>query len=327
MKLASLRESGPDGTLVVVSRDLDRAQQVMDIAPTMQQALESWQSVEAKLQEVSQQLNADAQAGFPLNHKHLAAPLPRTYQWLDGSVYLPHVKRVRKARGAGLPEQLLTDPLMYQGAGDYMLGPQDDIPLADEEWGLDFESEVGVITDAVPMGVDPDQAADHIKLLVLINDISLRNLIPSELAKGFGFLQGKPASAMSPVAVTPDELGASWDGGKLHLSLRTWLNGAWFGDPDAGQDMQFDFPTLISHAARSRRLSAGTLLGSGTVSNADTRRGCSCLVEKRVLEIIECGVASTEYLKPGDRVRISMQNSAGQSIFGDIAQQVITWKV
>lgn len=326
MKLATLRENGPDGVLVVVSRDLSRAQQVLDIAPTLQQALESWGRVEAWLQEVSQQLNADAEAGFVLNHEHLAAPLPRSYQWLDGSAYLPHVRRVRQARGAELPDQLLTDPMMYQGAGDCMLGPRDDIPLPDVDWGLDFESEVGVITDTVSMGVSPDGAGAHIKLLVLINDISLRNLIPAELAKGFGFLQGKPATALSPVAVTPDELGEAWDGGRLHLPLRTWLNGEWFGEPDAGQDMQFDFPALISHAARSRILSAGTLLGSGTVSNVDAKRGCSCLVEKRVLEIIEHGKAMTEYLKVGDRVRISMQDAAGCSIFGDIEQQVVSWK-
>lgn len=207
-----------------------------------------------------------------------------------------------------------------------MLGPRDGIPLPDEAWGLDFESEVGVITDVVPMGVSPDQAASHIKLLLLINDISLRNLIPPELAKGFGFLQGKPASALSPVVVTPDELGAAWDGRRLHLPLRTWLNDEWFGEPNAGEDMQFDFPTLISHAARTRQLGAATLLGSGTVSNSDPARGCSCLVEKRVLEIIESGSAQTEYLKIGDRVRISMQDAAGNSIFGDIKQQVVPWR-
>ncbi len=326
MKLATLREDGPDGVLVVVSRDITRAQQVLEIAPTLQQAIESWGDVESELQEVSQRLNSDAKAGFALDHEHLAAPLPRTYQWLDGSAYLPHVRRVRQARGAELPEQLLTDPLMYQGAGDQMLGPRDDIQLRDEEWGLDFESEVGVITDAVPMGVSPDQAASHIKLLLLINDISLRNLIPAELAKGFGFLQGKPASALSPVVVTPDELRSAWDGRRLHLPLRTWLNDEWFGEPNAGEDMQFDFPTLISHAARTRQLGAGTLLGSGTVSNSDPARGCSCLAEKRVLEIIEYGSAQTDYLKVGDRVRISMQDTVGNSIFGYIQQQVVPWR-
>jgi fumarylacetoacetate (FAA) hydrolase len=326
MKLASLRDVGPDGALLVVSRDLCRARLVADIVPTMQQALESWEQVEPQLQHVYAALNADPATGFALDQQRLAAVLPRCYQWLDGSAYLPHVRRVRQARGAELPEQLLTDPLMYQGCGDQMLGPRESIPLVDESWGLDFESEVGVITDLVPMGVVPEQAAGHIRLLLLINDISLRNLIPPELAKGFGFLQGKPASALSPVAVTPDELGGAWDGGRLHLPLRTWLNGEWFGEPDAGVDMQFDFPTLISHAARSRILSAGTLVGSGTVSNADSGRGSSCLVERRVLEIIEGGEAMTPYLKAGDRVRISMQDAAGCSIFGDIEQQVVPWK-
>lgn len=323
MKLASIDQGGRDGTLVVVTANGQRAQAVPDIAATLQQALENWETAAPQLSAVYRALNDTPGSGFELLPDRLLAPLPRTYQWLDGSAYLSHVERVRKARGAELPEQLLSDPLMYQGGGDSLLGPRQAICLADEAWGLDFESEVGVICDDVPPGVTPAEAAGHIKLLVLINDVSLRNLIPAELAKGFGFLQGKPSSALSPFAVTPDELGNAWDGKKLHLPLLTWLNGERFGDPDAGEDMQFDFPTLLSHAARTRRLSAGTLLGSGTVSNADTARGCSCLVERRVLEIIATGEPGTPFLKYGDRVRIEMLDKKGESIFGAIEQEVV----
>jgi fumarylacetoacetate (FAA) hydrolase len=323
MKLASLREGGRDGTLIVVDRALNRAVRVPDIAATLQQALEDWECVAPRFESVYISLNQARENGFLLKAERLAAPLPRTYQWLDGSAYLSHVERVRKARGAELPEQLLTDPLMCQGGGDTLLGPHDPMCLGDENWGLDFEAEIGVITDDVPMGVSPEHSGKHIKLIVLINDISLRNLIPSELAKGFGFLQGKPSSALSPVAVTPDELGDIWDGKRLHLPLITHLNGKRFGDPDAGEDMQFDFPTLISHAARTRSLSAGSLIGSGTVSNADTGRGCSCLVERRVLEIIETGKPSTPFLRSGDRVRIEMHDEEGHSIFGAIEQEVV----
>ncbi|MEA2092934.1 MAG: fumarylacetoacetate hydrolase family protein [Pseudomonadota bacterium] len=321
MKLATLREGGHDGTLVVVDREGSRA--VAASVPTLQRALETWDRVAPRLEALYRMLNEDSGQGFMLDPARLAAPLPRTYQWLDGSAYLTHVERVRRARGAELPEQLLTDPLMYQGGGDTLLGPRDPICVADADWGPDFEAEVGVITDAVPMGVTSADAAGHIKLLVLVNDISLRNLIPAELAKGFGFLHGKPSSALSPVAVTPDELNGAWDGGKLHLPLLTHLNGQRFGDPDTGEDMQFDFPALISHAARTRRLTAGTLIGSGTVSNADTRRGCSCLVEKRVLEVIETGAAHTPFLQYGDRVRIEMLDREGHSVFGAIEQEVI----
>ncbi|MEN8132453.1 MAG: fumarylacetoacetate hydrolase family protein [Pseudomonadota bacterium] len=323
MKLASLKQGGRDGTLLVVSRDITRARKLPKIAATLQQAIEDWEWIAPQLEACYRALNDDDQQGFRFDPEALAAPLPRTFQWLDGSAYLSHVERVRRARGAELPDQLLTDPLMYQGGGDSLLGPREAIRLADESWGLDFESEVGVITDEVPMGVTPEQAAGHIKLLVLINDVSLRKLIPSELAKGFGFLQGKPSSALSPLAVTPEELNGAWDGKKVHLPLLTDLNGERFGNPDAGVGMQFDFPTLLSHAARTRKLSAGTLIGSGTVSNADTGRGCSCLVEKRVLEIIETGAASTPFLHYGDRVRITMLDAAGQSIFGAIEQEVV----
>ncbi|MEN8107829.1 MAG: fumarylacetoacetate hydrolase family protein [Pseudomonadota bacterium] len=323
MKLASLREGGLDGTLVVVDREFTRATTAAHLVPTLQRALEQWERVAPQLEALYHAHNKDERSGFEITAAKLAAPLPRTFQWLDGSAYLCHVERVRKARGAELPKELLTDPLMYQGGGDSLLGAREPICLADEAWGLDFEAEVGVLTDAVPMGITPAQAAGHIKLLVLINDISLRNLIPSELAKGFGFLQGKPSSALSPLAVTPDELNGAWDGGKVHLPLLTFLNEERFGNPDAGEDMQFDFPRLISHAARTRTLSAGTLIGSGTVSNAATSRGCSCLVEKRVLEIIESGEASTPYLQYGDRVRITMRDQKGHSIFGAIEQEVI----
>ncbi|MEZ5524123.1 MAG: fumarylacetoacetate hydrolase family protein [Pseudomonadales bacterium] len=326
MKLASLKQGGRDGTLVVVSRNLSRAVIVDDVAAHLQGVLESWHSLAPQLADIYQALNCGKIKGFELDAAQLAAPLPRTYQWLDGSAYLPHVELVRKARGSELPEQLLTDPLMYQGGGDSLLGPRDAIPLGDESWGLDFESEIGVLTDDVPMGVSPAEAGTHIKLLVLINDVSLRELIPAELAKGFGFLQGKPSSALSPVAVTTDELGDAWDGTRLNLPLLTMLNGELFGQPEAGQDMHFSFPELISHAAKTRRLSAGTLIGSGTVSNRDSRRGASCLVEKRVIEIVSKGKPETEYMKVGDRVRIEMRDRQGDSVFGAIEQEVVPWQ-
>ena len=323
VKLASLRRGGRDGTLVVVNRRLTRAVPVPQIADTLQQALESWDRCAAQLEAVYAKLNTEEGEGFELDSLELVSPLPRTYQWLDGSAYLSHVKRVRKARGAELPENLLTDPLMYQGGGDSLMGPCDPVCLQNEAWGLDFEAEVGVITDDVPMGVTPAEAAVHIKLLVLINDLSLRNLIPAELAKGFGFLQGKPSSALSPVAVTIDELKPDWKDNKLHLPLRTGLNGIPFGEPDAGEGMQFDFSELVSHAAHTRQLTAGTLIGSGTVSNEDVSRGCSCLVEKRLLEIIEWGEAKTPFLRVGDRLRIEMLDRQGHSVFGAIEQEVI----
>lgn len=326
MKLASLEKGGRDGTLIVVDRGLTRGIEVPEIAATLQTVLENWNQLAPQLAKTYQNLNNNQTLGFTLDMKQLAAPLPRTYQWLDGSAYLPHVERVRKARGSSLPDQLLTDPLMYQGGGDTLLGPCAPIPLADASWGLDFESEIGVLTDDVPMGVKSIDAGNHIKLLVLINDVTLRELIPSELAKGFGFVQGKPSSALSPVAVTVDELGDAWDGARLNLPLLTNLNSGWFGQPEAGEDMQFGFPDLLRHAAKTRKLSAGTLIGSGTVSNRDTGRGCSCLVEKRVLEIINNGQAETPYLQLGDQVRIEMLNRQGHSIFGAIEQQVVPWQ-
>ncbi|MGR9037778.1 MAG: fumarylacetoacetate hydrolase family protein, partial [Gammaproteobacteria bacterium] len=270
MKLATLKTADRDGSLVVVDRELTRATSVHDIALTLQDALDNWSGAGPRLRQVYQALNAGGREWIPFDPSLAAAPLPRAYQWLDGSAYLSHVERVRKARGADLPQRLFDDPLMYQGASDVMLGACDPIEAVSEDWGIDFEAEVGVITDDVPYGVSVDDAASHIKLVVLINDVSLRNLIPDELAKGFGFLQGKPASAFSPVVVTPDELGAAWKDSKLHSPLTVHWNGRLFGQADAGADMQFNFARLIAHAAKTRKLTAGTIIGSGTVSNHDS---------------------------------------------------------
>jgi fumarylacetoacetate (FAA) hydrolase len=325
MKLASLK-AGRDGILVVVDRTLSRAVRVPEIATTLQAALDDWQRIAPKLNEVSDSLNRrEIEKSFPLDINTVAAPLPRAYQWLDGSAYLSHVELARKARGAEMPPELYSDPLMYQGVSDGFLAARDRILIADEAWGADFEAEVAVITDDVPMAVSREQAAQQIKLVMLVNDISLRGLIPSELAKGFGFLHGKPASACSPVAVTPDELGSVWDGAKLHLPLESRMNGGVFGRPNAGKDMQFDFPTLIAHAAKTRNLGAGTIVGSGTVSNYDRSAGASCIVEKRMIETLEKGKAETPFLHFGDRIRIEMRGEDGVSIFGAIEQTVAPW--
>lgn len=322
MKLASLK-NGRDGVLIVVDHKLERAVKVPEIAATLQQALENWSSVGLKLRAVSEALEAGkADGAFKLQADDLAAVMPRAPQFVDGSAYLAHVKRVRKARGAEMPPSFLTDPLMYHAVSDGFLSPTDPIRMASEDYGIDFESEVGVVVDDVPMGITPGAAAEHIKLVLLINDVSLRNLIPEELAKGFGFLQSKPRSALSPVAVTPDELGAAWKDGKVHLPLITHLNGKLFGEPDAGVDMQFNFPQLIAHAAKTRPLSAGTIVGSGTIANQDESKGSSCLAEKRVLEIIKNGKPTTSFMKFGDRVRIEMLDAKGRSIFGAIEQVV-----
>lgn len=327
MKLASLKNGCRDGQLIVVDQKLQQAVSVPDIADTLLQALEQWDEVVERLLQVYTALNNhNIKNSFPLNTRQLLSPLPRCPQWLDGSAYLPHVRRVRKARGADMPDSFLTDPLMYQGASDSFLSPEENIPLADESWGCDFEAEVAIITNDVPMGINNNAAAEHIKLFLLVNDVSLRNLIPAELAKGFGFLHGKPSSSFSPVAVTADELGSYWSEGKVHLPLISTLNGKKQGAPNAGTDMQFNFPTLIAHASKSRRLSAGTIIGSGTVSNADETKGQSCLVEKRVLEIIQHGEASTPYLSVGDEIRIEMLDENNASIFGAIKQQVTAWK-
>lgn len=322
MKLATLKTAGRDGCLVVVNRELSRARAVPEIAPTLQAALDDWAAIEPRLQQVYRALNAGECDSMPFDGGLAAAPLPRAYQWLDGSAYLSHVERVRKARGAEMPARLLDDPLMYQGASDVMLGACDPIEAANKDWGIDFEAEVGIITDDVEYGVSVAEAESHIKLIVLINDISLRHLIPDELAKGFGFLHGKPASAFSSVAVTPDELGEAWRDSKLHLPLMVHWNGQLFGQANAGADMQFNFARLIAHAARTRKLSAGTIIGSGTVSNYDATVGYSCVAEKRVVEIIETGKAVTEFMRFGDRIRIEMQDQQGQSIFGAIHQEV-----
>jgi fumarylacetoacetate (FAA) hydrolase len=322
VKLGSLR-GGRDGKLVVVSRDLSRIRAVPELAPTLQVALEAWTDISPQLQEVFNELESEPKSGVALDTGQLAAPLPRSYQWLDGSAYVNHVELVRRARGAEIPEQFWTDPLMYQGGSDVLLAATDDIEVASEAWGIDFEAEVAVVTTAVAAGVEADATGAAIALLMLVNDVSLRNLIPDELAKGFGFLHGKPPTAFSPVAVTPDELGAAWDGRKLHRPLEVEWNGEPFGAPDAGVDMTFDFPTLIAHAAKTRPLSAGTIIGSGTVSNRDRSVGSCCIAERRMLEILEAGAPKTRFMAFGDRVRIQMRAAEGSSIFGAIDQQVV----
>ncbi|WP_070887008.1 fumarylacetoacetate hydrolase family protein [Pseudomonas sp. D1-3] len=322
MKLASLNH-GRDGALLVVSRDLSRAVRVAQIAPTLQAALDDWASRRPQLEAVYQRLNDGLEAeAFDFDQGVCHSPLPRAYHWADGSAYVNHVELVRKARGAEMPESFWHEPLMYQGGSDSFIAPQAPIRLGDEAWGIDLEAELAVITDDVPMGATPAQAAGHIQLLMLVNDVSLRNLVPGELAKGFGFYQSKPSSSFSPVAVTPDELGDSWRDGRVHRPLVSHINGALFGQPDAGTDMTFDFPTLVAHAARTRPLGSGTIIGSGTVSNYDRSAGSSCLAERRMLEVIECGEAKTPFLKFGDRVRIEMFDGAGASIFGAIDQVV-----
>jgi fumarylacetoacetate (FAA) hydrolase len=323
MKLATLNNGKRDGALVVVSRDLSRAVRVPSIAPTLQSALDEWAQTAPHLATVYQTLNdgtcADA---FPFDESACLSPLPRAYQWADGSAYVNHVELVRKARGAEMPESFWHDPLIYQGGSDCFLAPRGPIVMGSEAWGIDFESEVAIITDDVPMGTSPQAAAAHVKLLMLVNDVSLRNLIPGELAKGFGFFQSKPSSAFSPVAITPDELGSDWQDGKVHLPLETHLNGAIFGAPNAGVDMTFNFFELIAHAAKTRPLGAGCIIGSGTVSNYDRSTGSSCLAERRMLEIIESGQATTPFLCFGDTVSIAMQDRNGMSLFGTILQKV-----
>lgn len=323
MKLGSLKEGGRDGTLVVVSRDLSRAVRAEGIAPTMQQALEDWSNTAPRLNALAQSLEAgQAEGAFDLSMEDLASPLPRAYEFLDGSAYLPHVERVRRARGAEVPESFYTDPLMYQATSAGFLGPRDPVKVPSEEFGIDLEAELVVITDDVPMAATPEQCAGHIQLIGLVNDVSLRNLIPGELAKGFGFLQSKPRSALSPVFVTPDELGDAWRGNKVHLPLITHVNGEWFGAPEAGVDMQFDFAQLVAHAAKTRPLSAGTIVGSGTIANEDTSKGASCFAEKRTVEALEHGKPITPFLSFGDSVRIEMLDAEGKSIFGAIEQRI-----
>ena len=323
MKLGSLKEGGRDGTLVVVSRDLSKAVHATDIAPTLQRALEDWEAIAPRLNALSEELNAGQAAGaFALDMHLLAAPLPRAYEFVDGSAYLPHVERVRRARGATVPESFYVDPLMYQAVSAGFLGPRDPVKVVSADYGIDLEAEVVIVTDDVPMAVTPEQAAEHIQLIGLVNDVSLRNLIPPELAKGFGFLQSKPRSALSPVFVTPDELGEAWQGNKVHLAMLTHINGQWFGAPEAGVDMQFDFAQLVAHAAKTRPLSAGTIVGSGTVANEDTSLGASCFAEQRTVETLRDGKPSTPFMVFGDRLRVEMLDRQGQSVFGAIEQVI-----
>jgi len=324
MKLASLKTGGRDGSLIVVSRNLQHFVSAADISPTLQVALDNWQQAAPRLNVRYEELNQGTCKDIRImNVRALAAPLPRAFEFVDGSAYLPHVERVRKARGAEVPESFYVDPLMYQATSAGFLGPCDPVVVVSEEYGIDFESEIIVITDDVPMAVTAENAEAHIQLIGLINDVSLRNLIPSELAKGFGFLQSKPRSTLSPVLVTPDELGGHWQGSKLSLALHSTLNGAFFGDPEAGVDMQFNFAQLVAHAARTRPLTAGTIVGSGTIANADTGRGASCLAEVRMLEIIADGKPSTPFMKFGDTIRIEMFDLQGDSIFGAIEQKIV----
>jgi fumarylacetoacetate (FAA) hydrolase len=326
MKLATLRQGGRDGTLVVVDNALERCIRTRGIAPTLQSALDDWAATESLLRGLAGRLElGEALDTEPFDPARCAAPLPRAYQFADGSAFLGHMELVRRARGAEMPASFRSDPLIYQGLSDTFLGPCDDIALADAEWGIDLEAEIAVVLDDVPMGVTPAEAVAHIKLVMLCNDVSLRNLVPGEVAKGFGFYQSKPASAFSPVAVTPDALGEAWDGARLHRPLLSRINGREIGRPDAGVDMTFGFPELIAHAARTRRLGAGTIIGSGTVSNDDRRTGSSCLAEMRAIETIEHGAPRTPFLQFGDTVRIEMMSAAGTSIFGAIDQRVVRY--
>ncbi|MCK2166874.1 fumarylacetoacetate hydrolase family protein [Thalassospira xiamenensis] len=337
MKLATLKNGTRDGQLVLVTKDLGEYVDASAIAPTLQAALDNWDKVAPRLSELADEIAAGSTIAkrFTLDETKLHSPLPRAFQWADGSAYVNHVELVRKARGAEMPETFWTDPLMYQGGSDSFLGPRDDIRMADTAWGIDMEGEIAVITGDVPMGASIDQARDAIRLIMLVNDVSLRGLIPGELAKGFGFFQSKPSSAFSPVAVTPDELGDAWDGGKVHLPLCVDLNGKPFGRANAGVDMTFDFAQLIAHAAKTRPLCAGSIIGSGTVSNkldggpgkpvAQGGAGYSCIAEIRMIETIENGKPETPFMQFGDRVRIEMLDGNGQSIFGAIDQSVVKY--
>ena len=324
MKLASLREGGRDGALVVVRGDNQTFTPAAPVAPTLQAALDDWTRVAPRLGELAAALDGGTISGRPLDARALASPLPRAFEWIDGSAYLNHVILVRQARGAPPPETLATDPLVYQGGSGVLLGPTDDIPLGDPAWGLDFEAEVAVILGDTPRGTRAAQAAGCVRLILLANDITLRNLVPAELAKGFGFFGSKPATAFSPLAVTPDELGPAWRDGRVHGRLRTTYNGQLVGDVDAGPEMHFSFFDLIGHIARTRGFSAGTILGGGTVSNADPARGISCLAERRARETIAGGQPVTPYMKAGDDIIIEMLEDSGRSLFGRIAQKVVT---
>lgn len=323
MKLASIKSESRDGCLAIVSKDLKKIHVAKSVCPHMRHAIENWNEIEPKLSALSKELEQGSLKTEPYEPAKLASPLPRSFQWADGSAYLSHMRLVRKARGAEMPPNSDVEPLLYQGGGDYFLGPTDDIFCPDPNWGLDFESEIAIITDDVPQGCSIQDAPKHIKLVMLCNDISLRIVMKPELAKGFGFFQSKPASAFSPVCVTIDELGEKWDKAKINLPLRTTYNGEIFGNVAAGDDLNFDFAHLISHAAKTRELRAGTIIGSGTVSNIDYEKvGSSCLAEKRMIETLETGQPITRFMEPGDNVRIEMFNEDGDSIFGAIDQKV-----
>ncbi|MCB1461090.1 MAG: fumarylacetoacetate hydrolase family protein [Nitratireductor sp.] len=332
MKLATLKNGTRDGRLVVVSADLTQSTGADDIAPTLQAALDDWAAVAPKLAALAESLEHGSVPAQRFHEHDCMSPLPRAYQWADGSAYVNHVELVRRARGAEMPQSFWSDPLMYQGGSDSFLGPRDPVSMADEAWGIDMEGEIAVVVDDVPAGASVDEAREAIRLVMLVNDVSLRGLIPAELAKGFGFFQSKPSSAFSPVAVTPDELGEAWDGGKLNLPLVVDVNGKPFGRADAGVDMTFDFPTLVAHAAKTRPLCAGSIIGSGTVSNkldggpgkpiSQGGVGYSCIAEIRTIETIQGGGPKTPFLRFGDTVRIEMKDKAGHSIFGAIEQKV-----
>jgi len=323
MKLATLRDGSRDGRLIVVRRDGQVYAKANDIAPTLQHALDRWDSVEPKLRERAAALAAGQVEALPLDLTQLHAPLPRAYEWVDGSAYITHIVLVRKARNAEPPATLKTDPLVYQGGSGVLLGPREDIVLHNPEWGLDFEAEICVILGDTPQGTTQDTANEHIKLLMLANDVTLRNRIPAELAKNFGFFTSKPATAFSPFAITPDELGDAWQEGRLHLNVKTQLNGDVVGDVAAGPEMHFSFLDLIAHIAQTRAFTAGTILGSGTIANESEDAGVSCLAERRMREIIATGAASTSFLKEGDTVRIEIFNDEGVSLFGAIEQTVV----
>ena len=323
MKLATLKDGSRDGQLAVVSRDLSLAHYAAGIAGTMQRLLDDWNFISPQLEDLYATLNdGKARHAFAFDVRQCMAPLPRAFQWVDGSAYLNHVELVRKARGAEVPASFYDDPLMYQGASDDFLGPTDDAVFASADWGIDFESELAVVTGDVAIGTAADSALDSVRLLMLVNDWSLRNLIPAELAKGFGFLQGKPATAFGPVAVTPDELGAAWRGGRVHLALESRCNGQRLGLTDAGPEMSFTFGQLIAHVARTRRLRAGSIVGSGTVSNQDWSHGVSCIAEKRAVETIDSGAPRTPFMQFGDTIRIEVLGGDGLSLFGAIEQRV-----
>jgi fumarylacetoacetate (FAA) hydrolase len=323
MKLATYRDGSRDGQLMVVSRDLKTAHLATGIAGTLQRALDDWDFISPQLQDLYQSVTqGKSRHAFAFDPQQCMAPLPRAFQWADGSAYVNHVQLVRKARGADMPESFWTDPLMYQGGSDDFTAPMDDIVCGDEEWGIDFEGEVAVVTGDVAMGTPAAQAGAAIRLVMLANDVSLRNLVPAELAKGFGFFQSKPSTSFSPVAVTPDELGDAWQDSRLHLPLTVSLNGKVVGRPHAGTDMVFSFAALIAHLCKTRNCRAGSIIGSGTVSNANSAAGYACIAEKRCLETIADGQPKTPFMKAGDRVRIEMIDADGQSIFGAIHQQV-----